>query len=78
MINNSFIEVLKDFLRWAISFFIGWVLDNGYSFFTKSKLDPQVILVIGFLFKYADYYWYRYNKENKTYQTGESMGIFPF
>lgn len=73
-------EVLKDFGRWALSFFIGWVLENGYSFFTKSKLDPQVVIVIGVLFKYADYYWHKYNKELKPRPSTitESMGIIPF
>ena len=73
-----FIEVLKDFFRWALSFFIGWILDNGYAFFTKSKLDPAVIILIGTLFKYADYYWHKLNKETTMSREGESQGILPF
>ena len=70
-------ETVKDFLRWAVSFFIGWIIDNGYSFFAKSKLDPQIVLAIGVAFKYADYYWHKYNKATQT-TYGESKGIIPF
>ncbi|MEK9206988.1 MAG: hypothetical protein AAB922_00780 [Patescibacteria group bacterium] len=75
-----FWEVLKDFARWALSFFIGWIIDNGYSFFAKSKLDPQLIIAISITFKYADYYWHKHNKELKP-RAGtitKTMGIIPF
>ncbi len=71
-------EVVKDILRWAVSGGVGYFLDFGYSFFTKSKLDPNVILVIGVIFKYADYYWHRYNKDTRNVEAGKSMGIIPF
>ena len=73
-------EVLKDFGRWALAFFIGWIIDNGYSFFAKSKLDPQVVIVIGVLFKYADYYWHKYNKEQQPRASSitKPMGIIPW
>ena len=74
-------EVVKDFARWAISFFIGWILDNAYAYFAQSKLDPQVVLAIGAVIKYADYFWHKYKKETvpvtKT-NKDESMGIIPF
>jgi hypothetical protein len=74
-------EVVKDFARWAISFFIGWVLDNAYAYFAQSKLDPQVVLAIGAVIKYADYYWHKYNKETVPVTKANkeaSMGIIPF
>lgn len=74
-------EVVKDFARWALSFFIGWLLDNAYAYFANSKLDPQVVLVIGAVIKYADYYWHKYNKETTPLtkeNEGKSMGIIPF
>lgn len=71
-------ETFKEFLRWALSFCLGWVIDNGYSFFLKSKLSPDIILVIGIAFRAADYYWHKYNKEVQTDSTGKSLGLFRF
>jgi hypothetical protein len=34
----AFLETFKEFMRWALSYFIGWVIDNGYAYFTKSNL----------------------------------------
>jgi hypothetical protein len=74
----ALVETLKEFARYALSFFIGWVIDNGYAFFTKSKLDPQIILYIGIAFRAADYYWHRYNKEAQPDKQGQSLGFFRF
>lgn len=75
---DAFWEIEKDIARWAIAGAIGAFLDYGYSFFTRSKLDPTIIAVISFVFKYADFYWHRWNKLTKQGETGKSMGIIPF
>ena len=75
---NALFEVTKDFGRWAISFFIGWVLDNGYSFFAGSRLDPQTIFFIGIGFKYLDFAWHKYRKDVGYDDPGKSLGIIPF
>lgn len=75
---KALVETLKEFGRYVFSFFIGWLLDNGYAFFTKSNLSPDVIFVIGAIFRAADYYWHKYNKEIQPENRGKSMGLFGF
>lgn len=75
---KALLETSKEFLRWAISFFIGWLLDNGYTFFTNSRLSPDVIFVIGAIFRAADYYWHKYNKEIQPENKNQSMGLIGF
>jgi len=75
---SAILETLKEFARWAVFYFIGWVIDNGYSFFAKSKLSPEVIFAIGAIFRAADYYWHRYNKEIEPDSAGKSLGILKF
>ena len=75
---NAFLETCKEIGRLALSYMIGWVLENGYSYFAKSKLSPDVILAIGVCFRAADYYWHKYNKEITPNSEGKSLGLFRF
>lgn len=75
---NAMVETLKEFARWILSAFIGFVIDNGYSFFTKSKLSPDVIFVIGAFFRAADYYWHKYQKQITPESEGQSLGLVRF
>lgn len=75
---NALVDTFKEFARWAISLGITWLLANGFGFFEKSKLDPNVIFVIGACFRAADYYWHRYNKELQPDKAGESLGLLRF
>lgn len=69
-------ETFKEFIRWALSLGISWILTNGFQFFQNSKLDPNIIFVIGACFRAADYYWHKYNKELQPESTGKSLGLF--
>ncbi len=75
---RAFIETFKEFLRWVLSFAIGYVIENGYSFFAKSKLDPDTLLIIGACFRAADYFWHKYKKETEPDSTGKSLGLYRF
>lgn len=73
-------ETFKEFLRWALSFFIGWVIENGYAFFAKQNLDPQILFFVASAFRAADYYWHKYNKAtvDPTVGEGKSLGLTGF
>ena len=75
---NAFIETFKEFARWALSFFLGWLIENGYSFFAKSNLSPETLLIISAVFRAADFYWHKYKKETTPDSTGKSLGLFRF
>jgi len=75
---KAFIETAKEFLRWALSYFITWLLANGYSFFAKSNLSSDTLLIIGACFRAADFFWHRYQKQTQTDIEGKSLGLYRF
>ncbi len=77
-------ETAKDFARWAISYFIAWLIPNGVdfiiNFLTKAhiKTGPEIVFILGVVIKYIDYAYHRYNKDLQPGNAGESLGIFRF
>lgn len=77
-------EVGKDLLRWLFSYGFAWITDNGAVILinillktdAKPSLETQVFVTA--LFKYADYWYHRYRKEQAPGLAGQSLGIIGF
>lgn len=78
---KALFEVLKDFARWVISYFLAWFVAHGFdfmiSFFTAHHIviGPIALMVLTTGFKYVDYYYHRYQKMLNPVP-GEPQGIY--